>query len=339
MSIHYQNIRALLSLHNNVSPEKVFLTVVTPQGREELKYGEFSARSHQTSNYLQEDLRIQPGDTVALLDDFPADMTVLLMSCWIIGAVAVPLPASPGDVVARQLVESAARIALIRSRYLPDWQFYSRDEPTNDMHKLWQGLQIIQLGGEAVADYQHFNTLVRGMPNTFFNEHPEPTYDAAGALFPLSINPVLWPISQGQLLSTAQSLANRQTITGNQRIISYLPLSGQILPHVSAADSVNIFLTALLVGGSIMINTVFEPQAFWHEIAAGRLHIACLSGEQIQQLITFAEQQRAAGKPIYGEGIYQQDIRRLRHIYCPSADVTDDVLHTFAATFPLPVLT
>src|ERR1043165_1539460 len=91
MDLPFTNIRQVLSLHNKVSPEKIFLTVISDKGREELSYAEFSARCHQTANFLQEDLDIKPGDMVAIVDDQPADTAVLLMACWLVGAVATPL--------------------------------------------------------------------------------------------------------------------------------------------------------------------------------------------------------------------------------------------------------
>src|SRR5689334_4465005 len=90
MDLSFTNIRQVLSLHNKVSPEKIFLTVISDQGREELSYGEFSARCHQTANFLQEDLGIKPGDAVGIEipNDWTADSAVLLMACWLVGAIA-----------------------------------------------------------------------------------------------------------------------------------------------------------------------------------------------------------------------------------------------------------
>jgi hypothetical protein len=101
----------------------------------------------------------------------------------------------------------------------------------------------------------------------------------------------------------------------------------------------SIFVGTLLVGGSLILSSTFEPVIFWREIAASRLHIACLSVIHIQQLIIFGKEQKALGKPIYGEGVYQQDIQQLRHIYCPDAKGQNDRIREFTAMFPFPVVT
>lgn len=337
MNLPFTNIRQLLSLHGKVSPEKTFLTLVTPDGRQELIYAEFNARTHQTANYLQEDLQIKPADVIAILDDNPADTAVMLTACWLIGAVAVPLPPSPSNLGAQQLLQSRAQIALIRSSYLPDWQFYMDDEPLSAPLQAWENLTIIQLGGDAQSEYPHFHSLVRSMPNTFFNEHPDPVLDSQAALFATNRMVPFAPQTQGGLLLAAQALSTVQAITGNQRLISYLPLCGQIMPPVGSMDAVNILLTTLLVGSSLILSTVFEPHQFWREVAASQLHIACLSTKHIQDLIAYAREQQTAGKPIYGDGIYQQDIKQLRHIYCP--DAQPDLIRQFTRLFPFPIVT
>jgi acyl-CoA synthetase (AMP-forming)/AMP-acid ligase II len=274
---------------------------------------------------------------IAILDDNPADTAVMLTACWLIGAVVVPLPPSPSDLGAQQLVQSRAQIALIRSRYLPEWQFYMDDEPLSAPLQAWENLTIIQLGGEEQPDYPHFHSLVRSMPNTFFNEHPEPVLDSLAALFATTRMVPFSPQTQGSLLSASQSLATVQAITGNQRLISYLPLCGQIMPPVGSSDAVNILLSTLLVGSSLILSTVFEPHQFWREVAASRLHIACLSTKHIQDLIAHASAQQTAGKPIYGDGVYQQDIKQLRHIYCPDAPA--ELTRQFTRMFPFPIVT
>ncbi len=347
MNLPFTNIRQVLSLHNKVSPEKIFLTVITERGREELSYTEFSARSHQTANFLQEDLGIQPGDVVAILDDQSADVAVLMMACWLIGAVATPLSIMPNPIVEGQLTRGGVKAALIREHYLAKWQSYIEASPSLETRQFWDTLLIIQLGGEPREPYQHFHTLVRSMPNTFFNEYPEPTLESRGVYFhpnpktSPAVVPLLTPVTQGDLLDAAQQMVNSQAITGNQRIISYLGLSAAYYPQMLAIDeATKIFLTALLMGGSLTINTDLfgKVQAFWREVAASRLHIACLSPNDVIKIINYAREQQAAGKPIYGEGVYQQDIKQLRHIYCPDAKGQDDLIRQFTALFPFPVV-
>ena len=326
MNLPFSNIRQVLSLHNQVSPEKIFLTVITEKGREELSYAEFSARCHQTANFLQEDLGIQPGDLVTIFDDQPANGAVLIMACWLVGAV-VAQGVTPQD-------ERHIKAHFFRLQYDPLHESFSDIEED----EYYRGKPIIQLGGVPTEGYPHFDTLVRGMPNSFFNDYPEPTLESL-AFQPLKrdIKSIV-TVTQGELLTQAEKLAYSQAITGNQRFISCFPISGYLKPDI-ALEIVSIFITSLLVGGSLTICTIFEAQAFWREVAASRLHIACLSTDNIAQLMGYARQQQAAGKPIYGEGIYQQDIKQLRHIYCPDAKGHDDLIREFTAMFPFPIVT
>lgn len=336
MNLPFTNIRQVLSLHNKVSPEKIFLTVISDEGREELSYAEFSARCHQTANFLQEDLGIEPGDVVAIWDDYPASTAVLLMACWLVGANVFPYGVNWREI---HLTNAPLKAQFIRDGYESETTFkYIAQAPYSEDKFL------VQLGGEPTEGYAHFDTLVKGMPNSFFNNHPEPTrttpaffsndFDTRQSVF----------VTQGELLDAAQTLATIQSITGNQRLISYLPLSGvslspAYLSPTIAQQIMALFVATLLVGSSLIVGTQFEPSNFWHLIAASRVHIAFISITHIQQLIAFAKEQKALGKPIYGEGIYQQDITQLRHIYCPDAKGKDDLIKQFTAIFPFPVVT
>jgi hypothetical protein len=147
------------------------------------------------------------------------------------------------------------------------------------------------------------------------------------------------------LLHKAQTLANKQIITGNQRLISYMELGRFAGDHEVTLRTLGFFLSAMLVGSSLIIDTRFDPHAqqelFWREVAASRLHVACISIEHIPKLTKYAREQQAAGKPIYGEGVYQQDIKQLRHIYCPNAFGSESkgIIKQFTTMFPFPVIT
>ncbi|MBA3873421.1 MAG: AMP-binding protein [Anaerolineae bacterium] len=324
MDLPFTNIRQVLSLHNKVSPEKIFLTTISDTGREELSYAEFSARCHQTANFLQEDLGIKPGETVTIIDNRPGDFPVLLMGCWLIGAL-----------VSRS-IDNRTKVCLLR-------------DDNADMYKLmvetldYVGAQLVQLDGSHTSN-SDFYTLVRGMPNTFFNEYPEPTVDTLAYLsqsYDKAEEEQV--VSQGLLLDTAERLTNAQMITGNQRLLTYMELGSRTYTNPVTLNTMALFIAALLVGGSLIIDRRFyphaQPEIFWREVAASRLHIACISIEHIPKLINFAREQQAAGKPIYGEGVYQQDIQQLRHIYCPDAKGQENLIKQFTDIFPFPVVT
>ncbi|MCA0455152.1 MAG: AMP-binding protein [Chloroflexi bacterium] len=337
MDLPFTNIRQVLSLHNKVSPEKIFLTVISDEGREELSYAEFSARCHQTANFLQEDLNIEPADLVSIYDPSLGDEAVLLVACWLVGAT-----------VAFWQTEEDEESGRDKARFLHFDVFEPYIHFNELVNRVFKGYPLVQMGGEPTEDYPHFHTLVRGMPNSFFNDHPDPTRDTPA--FQSKDMNTDWGdrhskvvVTQGELLTATQKLTTAQVITGNQRLISYLPLSGRTLSSEQGLQLMTIFVGPLLVGGSIILNKSFKPAEFWREVAASRVHVACLRmnllDNHIERLISFAMQQRFHGRSIYGEGVYQQDITQLRHIYCPDGKGHDDLIRQFTALFPFPVVT
>ncbi len=325
MNLPFTNIRQVLSLHNKVSPDKDFLTAITPEGREALSYAEFSARAHQTANLLQEDLQVKPGDLIAIKDNQAANAAVLFMACWLVGA----MPARYGTSTP---IENAKLY------------FLREDNKFNPLPQSYESVTrpILQMGGKP-SERPHFDTMVKGMPNTFFNEYPEPRLNTP-AYFSKTYNSDTSEIyTQEMLLDAGQALATAQAITGNQHLISYMELGSVTYTHEVTLRTLGLFMATLMAGGSLIIDTRFYPhvqsEVFWREVAASRLHIACVSSEHLPKMIAFAQEQQAAGKPIYGEGVYQQDIKQLRHIYCPDLEPYDPLIRQFTAIYPFPIVT
>jgi acyl-CoA synthetase (AMP-forming)/AMP-acid ligase II len=325
MNHPFTNIRQILSLHNKVSPDQDFLTGITPEGREALSYAEFSARAHQTANLLQEDLQVKPGDLIAIKDNQPANAAVLFMACWLVGA----LPARYGTSTP---VENA-KLYLLRE-----------DNKFNPLPATYESIPkpVLQMGGKP-SESPHFDTMVKGMPNTFFNEYPEPRLNTP-AYFSKTYNSDRSEIyTQEMLLDAGEALANAQAITGNQNLITYMELGSVTYTHEVTLRTLGLLMATLLTGSSLIIDTRFYPhvqsEVFWREVAASRLHIACMSVEHLPKMIAFAKEQQAAGKPIYGEGVYQQDIKQLRHIYCPDIQPYDPLIRQFTEIYPFPIVT
>jgi acyl-CoA synthetase (AMP-forming)/AMP-acid ligase II len=304
----HRNIRNVLSLQSKVSPEKSFIIHYTGDNRrEELPFVEVNARAHQTANMLQEDLSLKPGDRVAVLVDSPADVTVFYLACWILGALVVPLnPSDDNASLASKLGESRAVVCLIAHDYL-------RRSP----NFMPPDCQLIQVGGIANEHIPYFNELVKNMPNTFFNDHPEPTLES----------PALWisstsSCSQGDLLSAAQSLALAQAFTGNQRMLTLLPLS-------SHSEITLSLLMPLLVGGSTVLNPKFVSADLWRQITAERVQIASVTSAMLLACLDFADFQLKHGEPIWGSGVHQQDLTRFRHLICTDPTLDPALIKTF----------
>jgi uncharacterized protein (TIGR03089 family) len=312
----HRNIRHVLSLQSKVSPEKPFIIHYNGDDRrEELPFVEVNARAHQTANMLQEDLTLKPGDRVAVLVDNSADAAVFYLACWILGAVVVLLNPSDEDThLAARLNDSDSPVCLIAHDYL-----------RRSLNFMPSDCQLVQVGGLPNAHIPYFNELVKNMPNTFFNDHAEPTLDAP-ALW-LSANAVL---TQGDLLSAAQNLALAQSFTGNQRMMTLLPL-------YNANEIILALLMPLLVGGSTLLNPNFQAADLWRQITAERVQIASVTSDMLQACIDFADAQLKRGEPIWGSGIHQQDLTRFRHLICPDSNLDSSLIKTFQERLGLAV--
>ncbi len=331
MTVPFHNLRQLLSLHSKVAPARECLILLEAGQRLVLPYAEVNARAHQAANLLHTDLAVRMGDTVLILDDHPADLAVLLMACWLIGAAVIPLdPAAAHPAHLASLKHQSVTHVLVRSRHLPTLQ--------PDLRQHWDDDHIIQLGGTAAQfahPYPHFDTLVRSLPNTFFSDDPDPIPQTPALIFPFTRA----QHTQGDLLAAAQSLANAQTITASHNLCSALNLasSGDEDDDTTAAG-LHFWLAALYAGASLTLIADFQPPTFWHTVAAHRQHIALLTPAHIDSLITFAQTAHQSGQPIYGSGIYQQDIKGLRHILSPAHQLTSQHILAFTRIFPLPIL-
>ncbi|MEO8611578.1 MAG: class I adenylate-forming enzyme family protein [Chloroflexota bacterium] len=314
----HRSIRNVLSLQSKVSPEKPFIIHYNGDGRrEELPFVEVNARAHQTANMLQEDLSLKPGDHVAVLIANPADTAVFYLACWILGAVVVPLNSADDDShLAARLNASEATVCLVAHDYLSRAQNFIPPD-----------CQLVQVGGIANEDIPYFNELVKNMPNTFFNDHAEPTL----------ASPALWissteSRSQGDLLFTAQNLAFAQAFTGNQRIMTLLPL-------YNINEIILSLLMPLLVGGSTVLNPNFVSADLWRQITAERVQIASVTPDMLQTCIDFADAQLRRGEPIWGSGVHQQDLTRFRHLICADPNLDPALIQTFQERLGLMVYT
>jgi acyl-CoA synthetase (AMP-forming)/AMP-acid ligase II len=330
MNIPFRNIRQLLSLQAKVAPDKVFLTTIGAEGeREELTYAEFNARAHQAANLLHTDFGVQAGDVVAIIDDHPGDVAVLLMACWLIGAdVFLVDPfnreATPVAVAYELMLSSKAGVCISGDNFIKDW--------IPQLVQLRSAPQIIKIGGIPDDTYPHFNTLVRNLPNTFLSDQPDFNLDIGGLVIGDRYDQdEIAIITPHDLLGTAQCIALSQGITGNQHLACGVPLY-----HI---DGLSAFLMTLLVGASLTLFRNANPSILWRDVAASHLHVLWLTYEQLQVCTYFAATQFKRGQSIYGEGIYQQDINHLRHIICTDNNLSVGVVRAFVDRLGILVMT
>lgn len=308
MNIPFRNIRQLLSLQAKVAPDKVFLkTRVSHENWKELTYAEFNARAHQAANLLHTDFGVKAGDVVAIIDDHSANVMVLLMACWLIGAVALPCyPDDPDELSLGHILTSGVSICLIKEGYVQRWKARGSDFWREESRILWESLVIIELGNfSELAKYPCFYDLARNLPNTFLGDEPEPTLDSPA----LSVVMVDKPFTQRHLLTGAQSLVSAQSISGNHRLLGYRPIG---------IDEVTLYLAALMTGAAIITSydRYVHMDTFWRMVAAERLHIVDGFMGLLSASLKVGLEHKNADESIYGAGVYQQDINQLRHIIC-----------------------
>lgn len=331
--IPFHNIRQVLSLHSKTTPDKTFLIHYDVNGsREELTYIEFNARVHQTANLLYEDFGVRRGDRVAIIGHNHSDTVVIYLACWVLGAAVAPQNVAEDDPrIAFILRNSEAGVCLVRHNYL--------ERAERIIHGADDGLgapnirQMIQVGGEPDERYPHFQSLVKGMPTSYFGE-PEASLDDEALLVYTSGTtgaPKGVVLTQYNLLIDAQGIAGWNAITGNQRLMCVLPIH-----HVNGI--VMTLVTPLLVGGSTVLNRAFSSSTFWRRIAAERVHIVSVVPTLLQFCLDFADAQTAKGEPIWGEGIHQQDLTRFRHLVCGAGTLAMSLVKHFEERFGFPVL-
>lgn len=329
MNIPFRNIRQLLSLQAKVAPGKVFITTLRNDGsREELTYAEFNARAHQAANLLHTDFGIQAGDAVAIIDDHPGDVAVLLMACWLLGAVAVPYGILTEEGILNSM-RSEPNALCLTSMDDNAWL-------TRKLREVVDVSRIIQLGaaGSPEGLLPHFRTLVRSQSNTLLTDAPDPTLQSPALRLFDPVSQSSSTLTQGELLRSAQSFANAQAITANQNI-----------NHVSSLRSIeqlNMWFATLWAGASTINwayeDDIFNPTKDWRVIASERIHLYYLRKHLFEACIDGARTNQDIGRPIYGEGIYQQDIKHLRHIISGSHQLKQETVKTFTNLFPFMML-
>lgn len=331
--VPFRNFRQLLSLHARSDPDKTFLIHYDQEGRREaLSYGEFNARVHQTAHLLA-DLGVRRGDRVATIGYNHSDLVILYCACWLLGAAVAPQNVAEDDRrIAFILRNSQAVIAFVRPEYLERARRIIRG--TDDGLGAPNLRQIVQLGGEPGGDELHFHTAVKGLPNTYFTDEPEPSLEDEALLVYTSGTtgaPKGVVLTQYNLMVDAQGIAQWQGITGNQRLMCVLPIH-----HVNGI--VVTLVTPLFVGGSTVLNRAYSSSHFWERIVRERVQIVSVVPTLLQFCLDYADQQQARGEPIWGPGIHQQDLRAFRHLVCGAGTLAMGLVKAFEERFGVPVL-
>jgi acyl-CoA synthetase (AMP-forming)/AMP-acid ligase II len=329
----FRNIRDVLGLHAKVSSQKPFLIIKREQLRQTVSYVEFTGRVHQVANLLYDDLHIQRGDTVAILGASELYSAIIMMACWVIGAIAVPLaPDSEPAAITNALQQSKAKL------------LFAGHHTLTTLHDAITAANIkgvVQLDGETRDGMLNFEEAVANRPTTFLGDDS----GAKGADIPLKAgdertakldDAALWLstdtiLTQYQLLLTANSLAQAQAITGNQQIISVLPL------HRLESLVANL-LMPMVTGASVTLMETFSAKLFWELVVSERANIALVDTDRLRGLLDFATANQQNGDTIFGQGIDRRQMKHFRHFLALHQGLTIELVRNVEEVMGLPII-
>jgi acyl-coenzyme A synthetase/AMP-(fatty) acid ligase len=330
----FRNIRDVLGLHAKVSSQKPFLISINREQRRQIvSFVEFTGRVHQVANLLYDDLQIQRGDSVAIVGASNVYNAVIMMACWVIGAVVVPLaPDSEPATVTSILHQSKTKLV------------FAGHDALKTLHhaiKAANVIGIVQLDGETREGMLNFEEVVANRPTTFLGDDS----GAKGADIPLKAgdertakldDAALWlstdtVLTQYQLLLTANSLAQAQAVTGNQHMIGILPL------HRVESLVANLILP-MVVGATVILIETFTAKAFWELVVNEKANIALVDTDSLRGLLDFANANQQTGDTIFGQGIDRRQMKHFRHFLALHYGLNMELVRDVEAMLGLPII-
>jgi long-chain acyl-CoA synthetase len=334
--VPFRNLRHLLSLHASATPDAPFLIHYDANGqREALSYAEFNMRVHQAAGFLYDALGVRRGERVATLTYNHLDTVVLYFACWLIGASVAPQNPSEDDRrIAFILRSSGVRVFFVHSEYMARARSLVE---SNDTEEGLPQIEALVLMGERTRDPQtlpHFGENLRSYPTTFIATDERPTLQDEALLVYTSGTtgaPKGVMLTQYNLLVDAQSIAQWNAISGQQRMMCVLPIH-----HVNGI--VVTLITPLYAGASTVLNRAFSPATFWARIAAEKVHIVSVVPTLLQFCLEYARTQAENLKEIWGDETGRQDLRHFRHLICGAGTLSMSLVRAFEDRFGFPVL-
>ena len=170
LRLPFRNIRDVLALHAKTAGHKPYLIHYDADGtRHELSYVEFVARVHQVANLLYDDLKLQRGDTVAIMGHNHPDVVLIYFACWVVGIIVAPQNMSEDDArIAYILRNCSAKVVFALGDYVERAErILSGGDGTDGNLGVPNVLGMIQVDGAPQERYLHFREIVMRRPTTF----------------------------------------------------------------------------------------------------------------------------------------------------------------------------
>ena len=328
--VPYRNIAHLLEMRTQESPDKVFLIYYDNDGnRTELTYAAFNSRVNQTANLLSNVLGVQPGDRVATISYNHSDTITIYFACWKLGAAVAPQNVTEDDQRIQYILRnSESVVAFVREEYL---------DRAERILQSGQGVpnirRVIQIDGTPRPGYLYYPTAMAEQSTEF--DPVEPATLESECLLVYTSGTTGAPkgvvLVQYNMLADARGISDWQGLTGNQRFMCVLPIH-----HVNGIIATHI--TPLYVGASVVLNRQYHSSTFWQRIAREKAHVVSVVPTLLQFCCEYADQQAAAGKSIWGDGLTRDDLKQFRHIICGAGTLSVVLARRFEDQFGIPIL-
>ena len=106
------------------------------------------------------------------------------------------------------------------------------------------------------------------------------------------------------------------TAAGNSNNPSYHQY--RKLGEFTAASEIFIFIEEHpdSINDGYFLNRAYSSSTFWQRIAAEKVHVVSVVPTLLQFSCEYAEQQAAAGRSIWGDGVTEADLSHFRHLVC-----------------------
>jgi long-chain acyl-CoA synthetase len=312
--VPYKSIRNLLDMRAKESPDKVFLIAYDRGGqRRELTYRQTSTLVKEGANVLVNKFGIRPGDRIATVADNRADIALLYLSAWAIGAAVAPQNlAEDDDRIGYILANCQAKVVFALEDYL---------ERASKIAKEVSGVgEIVQLGGRQRRSHPHSSNLPTEQPSEYPSLRDPDLEDEALLVYTSGTTgpPKGVVLTQYNLLVDAWGMAVSQGLTGNQRMMCVLPLH-----HVNGI--VVTLMTPLLIGGSVVLNPGYSASVFWERIAQERVHVVSL----VPTILRYCCER--------SEDMSKYDLSRFRHPICGAGILATSLARLFEEQFGFPI--
>lgn len=266
----YHNFTHLLKSRAEKTPDKPALVFhdCDTDARQVITYAQFERQTAALAGHLHRDYNIQPGDCVSLALPNCAEIPLLTLALFRLGATSVPLDLAK-DVPERKRykIENAKSKLLVvlpeheqkEREEVPDVQIattdhlLSADAQDADLEPEWAGDPVLEQGPNVVL----YTSGTTG--------HPK------GVL-----------LTRQSITANANGIIQWLGFDENERLNLVLPLH-----HV---NSTVFSITSLMVGGTLILNSRYSVSAFWRVIAQEKATSASIVPTIMADLLARKEQ-------------------------------------------------